>query len=454
MAHGSAALAALALARFPHLAAAFPGQPGAAVVPWLDPPPPNPVPDVVGALLEWERFGSFLTPAEQFFTVAHYGRPAIDVPAWKLDVSGLVQRPLTLTLDALKARPRQEVVFTLECSGNHGFPWFTGGVGTARWAGTPLAPLLAEAGVLERAVEVAFWGADAGEEAIRDATVRQHFARSLALADAMDSTTLLCYEMNGAPLPPAHGFPLRLIAPGWYGIANVKWLTRIEVRDTRLMNRFMARDYVTLRQETRDGEPAWTETSVGRARLKSVPATVTRAGGQYRIIGAAWGAGRAGGGADRRRGVGAGGARPQRGGVRRVAHLVAGLGHARPRRAHHHLAGDRHPGRRPAGDGRSLDRHEADLLGEHRPGHPAHPHHDLRQSPWAIPCRSAINDFPSRRPGRPEPPAEGDRSNGDDRIGPRLAPRRLVLATSDAAAPGRRPRWSGRRQAAEVEVKG
>jgi DMSO/TMAO reductase YedYZ molybdopterin-dependent catalytic subunit len=290
MAHGSAALAALALARFPHLAAAFPGQPGAAVVPWLDPPPPNPVPDVVGALLEWERFGSFLTPAEQFFTVAHYGRPAIDVPAWKLDVSGLVQRPLTLTLDALKARPRQEVVFTLECSGNHGFPWFTGGVGTARWAGTPLAPLLAEAGVLERAVEVAFWGADAGEEAIRDATVRQHFARSLALADAMDSTTLLCYEMNGAPLPPAHGFPLRLIAPGWYGIANVKWLTRIEVRDTRLMNRFMARDYVTLRQETRDGEPAWTETSVGRARLKSVPATVSRAGGRYQIVGAAWGA--------------------------------------------------------------------------------------------------------------------------------------------------------------------
>jgi DMSO/TMAO reductase YedYZ molybdopterin-dependent catalytic subunit len=106
----------------------------------------------------------------------------------------------------------------------------------------------------------------------------------------MNPNNLLCYEMNGAPLPPANGFPLRLVAPGWYGIANVKWLQRIEVRDTRFMNRFMARDYVTIREERRDGESVWTETSVGRSLLKSAPANVTRKDGNYRIIGAAWGA--------------------------------------------------------------------------------------------------------------------------------------------------------------------
>ena len=106
----------------------------------------------------------------------------------------------------------------------------------------------------------------------------------------MNPNNLLCYEMNGAALPSANGFPLRLIAPGWYGIANVKWLRRIEVRDTRLMNRFMARDYVTIHKEQRDGEEVWAETSVGRSLLKSLPAKVTRKDGSYRIIGAAWGA--------------------------------------------------------------------------------------------------------------------------------------------------------------------
>jgi DMSO/TMAO reductase YedYZ molybdopterin-dependent catalytic subunit len=138
--------------------------------------------------------------------------------------------------------------------------------------------------------EVVFWGTDAGEEEVRQIKMKQHFARSIALADAMHPQNLLCYEMNGAPLPQPHGFPLRLIAPGWYGIANVKWLQRIEVRDSRFMGRFMARDYVTIREESHNGETVWTETSVGRALLKSAPAKVTRKEGQYRIIGAAWGA--------------------------------------------------------------------------------------------------------------------------------------------------------------------
>jgi DMSO/TMAO reductase YedYZ molybdopterin-dependent catalytic subunit len=101
---------------------------------------------------------------------------------------------------------------------------------------------------------------------------------------------LLAYEMNGQPLLPLHGYPLRLIAPGWYGIANVKWLTRIEVRDRRYQGNFMARDYVTIREEERDGETVWTFSSVGRARLKSAPAKVIRQGGKYEVMGAAWGA--------------------------------------------------------------------------------------------------------------------------------------------------------------------
>ena len=297
MVQGSAAAAALALLRFPQLALAFPTRPGEEVLPWLDQPPPNPVPDVVGKPLRWEALSSYVTPTDQHFSVAHYGQPAVDAQAWRLDVLGLVDRPLTLTLDDLRARPRQEVTFALECSGNHGVP-LIGLIGNARWAGTPLAPLLQEAGVLARGREVVFWGADAGAEEVRDnagaddvrATVTQHFARSMSLEDALAPTNLLCYEMNGAPLPQAHGSPLRLIAPGWYGVANVKWLTRVEVRDTRLMNKFMARDYVTVREVTREGGADWVESSVGRGRLKSVPAKVTQAGGQYRIVGAAWGA--------------------------------------------------------------------------------------------------------------------------------------------------------------------
>jgi DMSO/TMAO reductase YedYZ molybdopterin-dependent catalytic subunit len=288
--HGSAALAGLTILQASRLAHAFPTRAGEYILPWLDQPPENPVPQVVANQLEWEELNSWLTPNEKFFSVAHHNRPVIDDKAWTLKVGGLVKRPRTFTLADLKARPRQEVDFTLECSGNHGFSWFRGGIGTARWAGTPLASILAEAGVRKSGIEVVFVGIDAGEETVRDIKMPQHFARSMSLADAMNPDNLLCYEMNGAPLPPANGFPLRLIAPGWYGVANVKWLTHIELRDRRFIGRFMARDYVTIREEQRDGETVWAETSVGRSLLKSAPAKVTRTGGRYRIIGAAWGA--------------------------------------------------------------------------------------------------------------------------------------------------------------------
>jgi DMSO/TMAO reductase YedYZ molybdopterin-dependent catalytic subunit len=287
---GGAALGGLALINTPFLAQAFPSRAGEQVLPWLDQPPENPEPGAVRNLLRWQELDSWITPNDEFFAIGHYNWPVIDAQTWTLEVGGRTARPLTFTLDELRARPRREVVFTLECSGNHGFPWFIGGIGTAKWAGTPLAPILEEAGVLDDGREVVFFGADEGEEEVREVKTVQNFGRSMSLADAMSPDNLLCYEMNGAPLPEANGFPLRLIAPGWFGVANVKWLTRIEVRSSRYMGRFMAQDYVTLREEQQGGKTVWRQTSVGRALLKSAPAKVTRSNGGYRIIGAAWGA--------------------------------------------------------------------------------------------------------------------------------------------------------------------
>jgi DMSO/TMAO reductase YedYZ molybdopterin-dependent catalytic subunit len=271
-------------------AAAFQTPAAGAVIPWLDQLAENPVPQVVVRQLDWEGLDAWTTPNDEFFVIKHFELPTLEAESWRLTIDGLVNTPMSLTLAELQARARHDVTFTVECSGNTGLPFFNGGVGNATWTGTPLAALLEEAGVRDDGIEVVFWGADSGEQTWRDVTITEHFARSMSLADAMSPDNLLAYEMNGAPLPPLHGFPLRLIAPGWYGIANVKWLTRIEVRDRRYQGNFMARDYVTIREEAHDGETVWTFTSVGRARLKSAPAKVTAAGDGYQIMGAAWGA--------------------------------------------------------------------------------------------------------------------------------------------------------------------
>lgn len=291
MTNGGAALAALATfqARIAH---AFPSRSGETVLRWLDQPPAfdNPCCDTQ---LIWEDLDSWITPNDKFFFVSHFDKPVIEEAGWKLEIDGLVTNPVTLTLADLKARPRQETTVTLECSGNHGFPNFVGAVGNAQWAGTSLAALLTEAGVKDDGIEVVFWGTDAGDialkDAIRDVKMHQNFARSMSLTDAMNPNNILCYEMNSEALPAKHGFPLRLIAPGWYGIANVKWLERIEIRDRRFVSLLMGRDYVTIREEDHNGETVWAETSVGRALLKSAPARVTHSDAGHRITGVAWG---------------------------------------------------------------------------------------------------------------------------------------------------------------------
>jgi DMSO/TMAO reductase YedYZ molybdopterin-dependent catalytic subunit len=276
--------------------AALAAQAEERVIPWLDQPPPVPPPaqGAIHNLAPWEALDSWITPNDKFFYITHYGVPKVDTAAWRLDVLGHVGAPLRLTLADLKARPRQEVTFTLECSGNNGFPFFTSAVGNARWAGASLADILKTAGIGSGAAEVVFFGADKGEEVVHPGTPNEvrftgEFARSMSVEEAMSPANILCYEMNGEALPVAHGAPLRLIAPGWFGIANVKWLSRVEVRDTRFVGRFMGRDYVTVREERRDGETVVMETSVGRGLLKSAPARVTASDGRYRIDGMAWG---------------------------------------------------------------------------------------------------------------------------------------------------------------------
>ena len=293
-------------------ARAFPGAAGI-VLPWLDQPAPIPPPaqDVVGHPLVWEELDSRLTPNAEFFTVRHYDEPQLTAAGYRLRVDGLVRRPRTLTLADLTARPRRTVEYTLECSGNHGPPFFIGGIGNARWTGTPLHHLLHEAGPESGATEVVFWGADRGPVTIRDnsgivgagdtgstvpddgggldLTITEQFARSMSLREAMVPDNLLCFTMNGATLPREHGYPVRLIAPGWYGVANVKWLTRIELTDQRYAGRFMARDYVTIREQQHAGQTVWTFHTVSYARLKSAPAKVVRTGDRHTVVGVAWG---------------------------------------------------------------------------------------------------------------------------------------------------------------------
>ncbi|MCA9265622.1 MAG: molybdopterin-dependent oxidoreductase [Planctomycetales bacterium] len=245
------------------------------LVPFVDEPrtPPD--------RLDWETLDSWLTPQDQVFSVQHYGVPEFDYADCRLDIGGLVDKPRQLSLADIKALPKKEAVMTLECSGNGSNPGFMNAVYNSRWGGTPLAPLLAECGVDPRTTEVVFFGHDKQDETLRPGTNRElkvevPFGRSMSLADAMRPDVLLAYERNGEPIEHRNGAPLRLIVPGWYGIANVKWLSRIECRDRRYMGRYMGRDYVTVRGERHGDEVVFVETSVTRINVKSVVARVLR----------------------------------------------------------------------------------------------------------------------------------------------------------------------------------
>lgn len=237
--------------------------------------------------LDLRELRSWITPSEEFFSVQHYNVPEVEAGPWRLSVSGLAGAPKALALDDLKRLPRLERTLMFECSGNQA-RGLHGLMGNATWVGASLKDLLREAKPAPAVKEVIFWAADQGEETIRGNKYTQNFARSMSLDDAMSSDAILAYEMNGQPLPAGHGFPVRLVVPGWYGIANVKWLERIELADSRLMNRFMGRDYVTVMGRQVGDRVEWVETSVTRMRVKSVVARVTRGGGRFKVFGVAW----------------------------------------------------------------------------------------------------------------------------------------------------------------------
>jgi DMSO/TMAO reductase YedYZ molybdopterin-dependent catalytic subunit len=201
-----------------------------------------------------------ITPAGLHYLLIHYDIPDVDEAEYTLEVDGLVASPLALSLAELRARPAVELAVTMECAGNgriliepHVFsqPWLHEAVGTARWRGTPLRGLLAEAGVADQAVELVFSGLDHGLEG----GIEQAYQRSLSRMDAHRPEVLLAYEMNGAPLLPQHGFPLRLLVPGWYGMTSVKWLTRITAVDRPFEGYQQSHSYRLRQEEDETGEP-------------------------------------------------------------------------------------------------------------------------------------------------------------------------------------------------------
>ena len=238
------------------------------------------------------------TPNDEFFAFHQTETQHADAAAWRLRIGGLVQRPSEFSLpDLLKRSDRRDLAVTIECSGNSGDPHIMNGlVSNAIWTGISLSTVLRECVVLPEAREVVFLGMDSVDEKkweAGNASYPSPHGRSIFVQDALLAGNLLAFAMNGKPLPPEHGFPLRLILPGSYGMAQVKWLTRIEVIDRRYEGREMARNYQSLRAVQSPEGTLWLDTSIARNNLKSVIARVTRrrAGGrfEYKIAGAAWG---------------------------------------------------------------------------------------------------------------------------------------------------------------------
>jgi len=199
-----------------------------------------------------------VTPVGLHYLLIHFDVPDVDVEEWRLTVRG--EQELTLDLDDLKQRPRLELAVTMECAGNGrawldprptSQPWLLEAVGTARWGGTLLRPLLEEAGWGKGAVEVLFTGLDRGI----DGGIEQSYERALSLEEALRDEVLLAYEMNGAPLPPQHGFPLRLVVPGWYGMTSVKWLSEIDVLNEPFDGYQQAQAYRMRQAEDEEGTP-------------------------------------------------------------------------------------------------------------------------------------------------------------------------------------------------------
>ena len=280
---GAAGVASIPNFLFPALAQ------GERLVPFTDVPNTfqvNPVRPNSTHWLDTREITSYFTDNDDFYLVQHYGQPDVDADSYRLRVTGMVDNELDLSLADLQQRDVFEQQVGFECGGNSR-RLFNGLVGNAYWRGVTLQRLLEEAGIQDGASEVVFFGADIQTQEVtaRGVEVEKAFARSLSVADAMRPENMLAYEMNGEPLPHYHGKPVRLLVPGHYGVANVKWLTQIHVQDRRYMGRFMGRDYVTLKKENVGGVERWVENSVAQMNLKSTIVRVVENAGNYTIQG-------------------------------------------------------------------------------------------------------------------------------------------------------------------------
>jgi DMSO/TMAO reductase YedYZ molybdopterin-dependent catalytic subunit len=240
-----------------------------------------------------------LVPTNRFYVRSHFPIPAVEAASWRLSIEGEVNKVLTISYDELRALPAKTVMATLECAGNgrarlapkvKGLLWEQGAVGNATWTGVPLSVLLERAGVPAEALDVIFEGADQGtvsDEPKAPGTI--HYARSLPLAKARQPEVLVAYLMNGQPLPPEHGFPVRLLVPGWYGMASVKWLSKITVSATPYAGYWQTLEYAYWQRE--HGLPTLTPVTTMQVKAEIArPALheAVPAGQPYRVFGAAW----------------------------------------------------------------------------------------------------------------------------------------------------------------------
>ena len=263
-------------------------------VPFTDIPatfnPGNPT--ATTRLLDIRKIDGLVTPREQFFAINHFNRPEIDGAAHRIKLSGMVSRPTEFSLADLKAMKPVDVVAGYECSGNSGRA-MQGLSSNGKWTGVRLSDALKKVGVQAAAREVVFFGADRGKEDVvfRQQTfkVEQQFGRSMTLEHAMKQP-ILAYALNGEPLAREQGFPVRLVMPGWYGVANVKWLSEVHLQDERYLGNYQARWYRSMRGVGGTGEDAdpqtqWVENEVTHMRVKAVIARVRKSGNTHSVLG-------------------------------------------------------------------------------------------------------------------------------------------------------------------------
>lgn len=238
---------------------------------------------------------SWVTPTRLFFVRNHFDVPALDAATWRLRIDGLVERPASLSLEQLQAYPQHTVFATMECAGNGrsylkerqaGVQWGAGAIAHAEWTGVPLHLILKDRGIKPGAVEIVFDGADCGQEP--DQAAPENFARSLPLKKALDRNTLIALRMNGEPLTPEHGFPARLLVPGWYGVASVKWLTRLQATERPFHGYYQNKKY-TIQARTASGvEKVIIQTMAVKSEIIRPREGETLGIGTQRVFGVAW----------------------------------------------------------------------------------------------------------------------------------------------------------------------